>query len=319
MKKTIAIVLMMVLVLTGCASKEKSEFTVGVLNWGEHPALNASLDGMVKGLEEAGVSGRIKVEVKNANEDASNATIIASQFVSEKVDLIYAIATPSAQIALTAVEGTNIPVIFSAVSDAKAAGLVENIAKPEGNITGVSDLPPLEKQVKLMQEMLPEMKTIGILFNTSEVNSQNQIIEVKEIAQGLGLSVLEKGVSNASEIASAATQVATDSDALFIVNDNMIATATGLVVEQALKQNKPVFMAEDGQFDQGIFASDSVSYFNLGKIAGVMIKEILIDGKNIADIPVQTSDDTELSVSKEMAEKLGIEIPQSILERAAVR
>lgn len=319
MKKIITAGIIVLLVLTGCASRPTSEFKVGVIQWGEHPALNESLEGMKEGLIEAGVTDTITVEVKNANEDASNASMIASQFVNDKVDLIFAIATPSAQVAMNAVEGTDIPVVFSAVSDAKAAGLVENPTAPEGSITGVSDLPPLAQQVALMQEMLPTMKNIGILFNTSEVNGQNQIKEIKEIAKPLDLEVVEKGVSSPNEIAQAATQVALDSDALFIVNDNMIATATGLVVQQALKENKPVFMAESGQFDQGIFASDSVSYKKLGIQAGHMIKEILVDNKPIKEIPVQTASSTELFVSEKMADQLGLTIPTSVLERAIVR
>lgn len=319
MKKMLIVLVMVGFLITGCTSKSESEFKVGVIQWGEHPALQDSLDGMKEGLVESGVSKRIHVEVKNANEDASNASMIASQFVSENVDLIFAIATPSAQIALSAVEGTDIPVVFSAVSDPLSAGLVENPDQPEGLITGVSDLPPLEKQVRLMQEMLPTLRRIGILFNTSEINSQNQIEDLKTIANPLGLEIVEQGVSSANEIAQATAQLASSVDALFIVNDNMIATATGLVVQQASKEGKPVFMAESGQFDQGILASDSISYKLLGIQAGHMVKAILIDNTPIASLPVQTASSTELFVSETVAKDLGINIPETILERAILR
>lgn len=318
-KKIGILVVITMLILTGCGSKGSDKFKIKVLQWAEHPALVDSLEGMKKGLEEQGVLDKVEIIEKNANEEAANAMMIANQFVSEKVDLIFAIATPSAQNAMSVVEGMEIPVVFSAVSDAKQAGLVENPDKPEGNVTGVSDLPPLEKQLDLIIEMLPETKNIGVLFNTSEVNGKNQIEELKGFAQGKGVNIVEKGVSAANEIAQAAQQLASQTDTNFIVNDNMIANATALVVDTYKKEGKPVFMAESGQFEQGVFASDSVSYLELGKQAGTMIHEILFNKTAIADLPVQTAKNTQLFVSQKMADALDIQIPASILERSEIR
>ncbi|WP_331836286.1 ABC transporter substrate-binding protein [Erysipelothrix piscisicarius] len=134
------------------------------------------------GLDATGLTEKVSLEVKNANEDVGTANLIANQFVRDAVDLIFVIATPAAQAAMNAVDGTDIPVIFSAVSDAKQAGLVDDLAHPSGNLTGVSDLPPLDTQVALIQEIMPDAKNIGILYNTSEINSRNQIDEVRNIA-----------------------------------------------------------------------------------------------------------------------------------------
>lgn len=317
--KKIILMLIGALVLTGCMDSKQNEMRIGVIQWAEHPALADSLEGFKKGLDDHGLTDKISLEVKNANEDVGTAHLIANQFVRDSVDLIFVIATPAAQAAMNAVEKTEIPVIFSAISDAKQAGLVDDLMQPGGNLTGVSDLPPLSKQVALIKEMLPDAKNIGILFNTSEINSRNQIDEVRGIAQDLEINVIEKGVSQANEIAIATQQLVQETDAIYIVNDNMIAAATGLVVDTANGANKPVFMAEVGQFDQGILASDSVSYKHLGEKAGEMAYEILVNRSAISSIPVYVSEQTELFVSENVASKLGISIPETVRERAVIQ
>lgn len=317
--KKIIMLFVSIFVLTGCGQQQVKEMTIGVIQWAEHPALADSLEGFKEGIESSGLSDIASLEIKNANEDVGTANLIASQFVRDEVDLIYVIATPAAQAAMNAVEGTDIPVIFSAVSDAKEAGLVDNLESPSGNLTGVSDLPPLQKQVALIQEMLPNAERIGILFNTSEINSQNQIHEVREIAASSNLTVIDKGVSNANEIAIAAQQLVKETDTIFIVNDNMIASATGLVVDTANKSKKPVFMAEVGQFDEGILAADSVSYKLLGIKAGEMAHDVLVNQTAISAIPVYFSEETELFVSEQVAENLNIQIPMSVRERAVMK
>ncbi len=317
-KKISVVLFVSLLLLAGCSKKNKDEITIGVLQWAQHPALNDSLEGMMEGLKQAGLENA-NVQVKVVNEDASTATMAASQFVSQGVDLIFTIATPAAQTALVAVENTKIPVVFSAVTDAKAAGLVENVDSPEGAITGVSDLPPVKKQLELMKTMLPEMKKLGILFNTSEANSTSQIEEVKKIASPLGIEIVTQGISKPSELAIATAQITKSVDAIYIIPDNTIASQAGLVVNQASELKVPVFMAESGQFDQGILATDSISYKSLGIQAGIMIKEILVDKKPIQSIPVQTAQETELIISQKMADELGIQIPKELIERAEIR
>lgn len=318
MKKVSVVLLMCIVLITGCSKKSEDEITIGVIQWAQHPALNESLEGMQEGLKSAGLENA-NIQVKIVNEDASTATMAANQFVSQGVDLIFAIATPAAQTALVAVEGTDIPVVFSAVTVAKKAGLVEDVSAPEGNITGVSDLPPVQKQLELMKHMVPNLSNVGILFNTSEANSTSQIEEVKEIAKPLGIEIVVQGISKPNELAMAATQITKSVDAIYIIPDNTIASQAGLVVNQASEQNIPVFMAESGQFDQGILATDSISYKSLGIQSGIMIKEILIDKKAIKDIPVQTAKDTQLIISQTMADSLGIVIPEALKERAEIR
>ena len=317
--KKILMVLLSVMILGACSSQKDDEFVVGVIQWATHPALDDSYEGMVKGLEAKNLTSRIKVIRKNANGLAPDANQIADQFVRDKVDVIFAIATPAAQSAMNAVEGTDIPVIFSAVSDAVDAGLLKSNEKPDGQVSGVSDSAPLKKHLELMKEVIPTLKSVGVLFNTGERNSQLQIEQLHDIAPGLGITIVDKGVSEAGDIGFAAQQLSEETDAMYIITDNLIAGATGLVSDQSSKNGKGVFMAEDGQFDQGVLASDSISYLNLGEKAGLMVGDLLLKNKTIAELPVQHAVETTLMVSQKMADLLGIEFPQSVLDRAVIR
>ncbi|HEY4537566.1 MAG TPA: ABC transporter substrate-binding protein [Erysipelothrix sp.] len=315
MKKNTILLLVIVLLLTGC-KQNKKEFRIGVIQWAEHPALQDSLEGMRLGLEEKNMLKNVEIEVKNAYEDASNAMTIASQFSQKNVDVIYAIATPSAQAAKNGTSKSKIPVIFSAVSDPVEAGLLNHSNHPESHITGVSDLPPLASQIDLITEILGEQVKIGVLYNTSEVNSLNQVKLLEEIVANSETEIITKGISSANELLAASQQLAKTADTLFIQNDNMVASATGLVVEQFKRQGKPVFMAEDGQFDLGILASESVSYLELGKQAGNMIASLLLNEKTIVDMPVQIAQNTKLSINLEIAEELNIKLSRELEERA---
>lgn len=319
MKKTLFILLTLLLLVACGSEKPKSEFTVGAIVWDDHPALNDALDGMVEGLKELGLDDEINVIVKNASNDGANANLIVDQFVNDGVDLIYAIATPAAQTAAGKVDGLDIPVVFNAVTDAVSAGLVKENNNPGVNITGASDAAPLDQQIGLIKEFLPEAKTIGVLYNTSEDNSLHQIESLKDILPKHDLEIEVQGVSNANEIPLALDSIIHKVDTIYIISDNLIAAATAQVVGIANEANKPVFMAEAGQFEHGILASDSISYLNLGKAAATMIKEILVDGKDAAGIAVVIGGETELIVSQKVADLLGIEIPESVLERASIK
>lgn len=321
MKKAIFSLLLVLFLVVGCTTTEKegSSKKIGVVLWGEHPALTDALKGFENGLETLGVKDEVEVIVKNANDDASNATLIVEQFVNDDVDLIYAIATPAAQAAMGATEDTDIPVVFNAVTDAVSAGLVESNEKPGGKVTGVSDMAPTDQQLALIKEFLPESKTVGVLFNTGEDNSRHQIEEIESIISKHGLELVTQGISGTEEIALATEALLTKSDSLFIITDNTVAAATPQVVGIANEANKAVFMAEAGQFEHGILASDSISYVKLGEAAANQAHQIVWENKNPGDIPVVIGGQTELLVSESVAELLEIEIPQSVLERATLK
>lgn len=316
--KKLFLVVVVLLLLVGCSNEKATEFKIGVVQWDKHPALDDSYTGMLEGLEAAGLSGRTEVIHKVANGSAPEADQIIAQFVNEKVDVIYAIATPAAQSALNAVDGTDIKVVFAAVTDPVDANLVNADGTSEV-VTGVSDAAPMEQHIELIKEFIPGATKIGILFKTSEANSLIQIKQLKELAPQLKVEIVDKGVNEHADIPFAASQLSSEVDAFYIITDNLIATAAGLVVSTAAEDGVPVFMAEDGKFDEGILAADSISYGNMGKQAGQMISDILTGAKKVIDMPFEISDETNLIVSQGMADKLGITIPQSILERAEVR
>ncbi len=317
--KKLLVVLMAIGLLVGCSVKDEDKLTIGIINWADHPALNDAKEGFILGLKELGIDKQINIIDKNAFDESSNADMIISQMVADQVDLIYAIATPAAQAAVNATMDSDIPIIFNAVTDPVLAGLVANPNQPEGRVTGISDIVPINKQLALIKEFLPEVVNVGVIFNTGEDNSWSQIQEIEAVIEDIDLKLIKKGITLSSEIALTTEQIIHDADVLYIITDNMVAKATPQVVSIANTKKVPVFMAEAGQFEHGILASDSISYLNLGKQAANMAKAILIDQKAIAEIPVEISLDTELFVSQAVADFLNIEIPESILARAILK
>ena len=319
--KKILLGFLMLMVLVGCGQQNdvNKKFKIGVLQWASHPALDDAHKGLVDGLDALGVLDDFEIDLKIADDDASNANMMVSQFVNDGVDLIYAIATPAAQSALSQTEGTEIPIIFNAVTDAVSAGLVESNENPGGRVSGVSDMAPIDIQLGLIKEFIPEVKSVGVLYNTSEDNSIHQIALIESLISNHGMTLNVQGIAAPGDIALAAEHLVSSSDALYIITDNTVAAATAQVVSIANEVKVPVFMAESGQFDQGILATDSISYHGLGVQASKMVYAILIEGKSPSEIPVEISTSTELLVSEKVAHQLGIEIPDSILERADLR
>lgn len=317
MKKSLILMLLvfMCLVLVGCTSKENTKLKVGVVQWAQHPALQETYDGMVEKVK-AELGEDVEIIHKVADDDASTAQMIVQGFIEDKVDVVYAIATPAAQTAKNLLADTDIPFVFNAVSDPVEAGLVESWAKPNINGTGISDVAPMEKQLELIKEMLPNATKVGVLYNTGEANSLVQIEELVELAPKVGIDIVMKGVSSQSDISLVGENLSKEVDAFYIITDNMIANAAPLVVDLGNRQNIPVFMAEATQIENGVLASESISYFELGEQAGQMIVDILVNGKQASEMAVGKADKTQLVINKSVSEKLNIELPDSIVERA---
>ena len=320
MKKTLICGLSLCLLLAGCGSSSKEEkdktYTIGIVEHTTHPSLDNAIKGFKDSLKKKGI--KVKFVEKNAQGDRGTNDLITKQFVSDEVDLIYAVATPSAAAAVNATMGTDIPVIFNAVTDPtdKNAALIKSMDKPGANVTGISDAAPLEKQVKLIRDFLPEAKTIGMIYNIGEPNGKIQVEQVKKIAPEYGFSIEAKGISQNSEIATAAQQLAETSDCIYNITDNSVVAATASIVDKANQNKIPVFAAEDGQMASGLLASDSISYVALGEQAGAMAYDILVNGKKPADMAVQTAKDTTLYINKKVADMLGIKIPAELDKRA---
>ena len=324
MKKRLLGGLALALVLAGCGNSSGSDdkksdgekvYKIGVVQQMEHPALDSSRKGLEKYLESK-TDAKFEITVKNAQGDNGTADTIAKQFVSDGVDLIYSIGTNASQASVNATTGKETPVVFNAVTDAVEAKLVASNEKPGANVTGVSDAAPLEKQLEMIREFLPDAKKIGMIYNIGEVNGKIQVEQVEKLASKYNFTVEKKGISATTEVATAAEQLAGDVDCIYNITDNMIVSATASITDKANAKKIPVFAAEDGQMNAGLLASDSISYEKLGEQAGSIAYDILVNGKKPADIPVETAKDTALIINKNVAEQLGIKIPDSLAKRA---
>lgn len=290
-------------------------FKIGISQYVEHPALDNARDGFIEGLKEAGFEDgkNVLIEIENAQADFPTTQTIANRFVAEKMDLILAIATPSAQSAAKAT--TEIPIIITAVTDPVGAGLVKSMEKPETNVTGTTDMNPIKEQLALLKEILPDAKNVGILYNAAEANSNVQVEIAKEAAKELGLKIIEATVSNTSEVNQVAQSVAPNVDAFYIPTDNTVASAIGAVVKVSMDEKIPVIGAEKGHVEGGALATLGIDYFQLGKQTGAMAVRIL-NGENPASISIESSKELKLTINKQTADALGLIIPKSVMTRA---
>ncbi|MGL5257656.1 MAG: ABC transporter substrate-binding protein, partial [Proteocatella sp.] len=300
LSKAIAILTTLSLTLTGCssnASENTSENTaegikvkIGITQIVDHPALNASRDGFIERLKELGIDADISMQ--DAQGDVANAQMIAEKFVSDKSDLILAIATPTAQAAQNATKDSKTPVVFTAVSDPVFSGLVENREAPEANITGVTDEVSeenLEEIMNILKSLKPEIESVGIVYNTSESNSQVQIENVEKVAEPMGIKVETVGIASITEINQALESISKKSEALVLINDNMIASSMELVSKTAKEKGLITISAVSSFVDDGSLISVGISYKELGRQAADMAAKILKDKTPINEIPVESS------------------------------
>lgn len=317
--KRLGLVLLALVLLVGCGSKgdqgEGKKYRIGVVQLAEHPSLDATYEGLKSELESKLGKENVSFDYKNAQGEISNADMIVSKFVSDGVDLIYAIATNAAQSAYNGTEGTNIPVVFNAVTDPVDAGIVASLDKPGANVTGVSDLSPLHLQIRVVKDLLPDAKKVGILYNVGESNSPVQIALLKEAVKDLGLEIVDKGVSDQADIPLVAKALSTEVDAFYNITDNMLVQATETLVAIADEAGIPVFATEDGKLEMGLLAAESLSYRRLGEVAADLVIDILVNGKDAGTLPVTLLNETKLYVNKSVAEKLNIQLSQSVLDR----
>lgn len=309
------------LVLTGCAADGGSAgasddtISIGISQIVQHPALDATREGFKQAFADAGyVEGEdITFDEQNAQGEQATATTIAAKFQTDGVDLVLAIATPTAQAAAQSI--ADIPVLFTAVTEPAEAGLVDSWEKPGGNVTGTSDLNPVEQQLELVTEVVPDAKTVGIVYSSGEVNSEVQVELAKEAADKLGLEIKEATVTNSSEVAQA-TESLGDVDAIYIPTDNRVTEGLEAVVQIAEQKQIPLFGAEGGQVERGAVATYGIDYTELGYQTGKMAIEILENGADPAEMPVETLDELSLIVNPAAAERQGVTLPEDLVAEA---
>ncbi|MEE0777384.1 MAG: ABC transporter substrate-binding protein [Bacillota bacterium] len=324
MKKLLALLCALILsalMLASCggddAATEKEQeaemkYTIGIAMFGDHPSLENCKDGFIQGLEEEGIveDENLKIDIQSAQFDTGTANQVAQSMVAQKVDMICAIATPMAQSAFNAAEGTEIPTVFTAVSDPEAAMLTE------GNVTGTSDKLPVEAQLKMIRAMLPEAKSIGILYCTSEANSLSTLETYKELAPQYGFEIVESGISTSADIPLAADNLLLKVDCLTNLTDNTVVGSLQTILDKANKLNIPVFGSEIEQVKNGCVASEGINYVDLGIQTGKMAAKILKGEAKASDIPYETIEESELYVNYEVMKDFGIELPAELAERA---
>lgn len=320
MKKLIALITSIMLAafaFAGCSngktadggkSDSKGKIKIGVIQFGSHSSLDNCYKGVKEALDEA-FGDKADIDLQNGNFDSATCDSIAKNMVAKKYDIIIPIATPAATAAYAAAAGTDIPVVFCAVSDPVAAGLVESVEKPGANCTGTSDILNLDAQVDLIKAMQPEVKKIGVLYTTSEANSVSQLKKLKDIAAKKGVEVVEQGVQSASDVPQAASSLAPKVDCINNFTDNNVVNNITTVFEQANAANIPVYGSEVEQVVKGCLASESIDYVSLGKKTGDIAAKIL-NGEKASDISVATIEETAPVINTDVAEKFGIEIPE---------
>ncbi len=319
--KNLSILLLVValMIVGGVSSLAAAQpLVIGVTQIVEHPALDAARDGFIAALEEAGFKEGEDVvyDLQNAQGDFTNAISIAQKFKDDEVDMIVAIATPTAQAALQV--NKEIPIVINAVTDPVAASLAKSWKSSGNNLTGMSDAAPNKQQVELIPRFLPEAKNVGTIYNAGEANSVVQIEVAKETCKELGLNLIEVVVSNSSEVLMAAQSLAGRVEAIYIVTDNTVVSALESVIKVCNQEKIALILADPSTVDKGALASYGIDYYSLGKKSGEIALQI-IKGAKPSDIPIQTitdPKDLQFVVNLDAAKILGISISEEIIKEA---
>ena len=287
------------------AADGEKTYRIGVLQLVEHEALDAANRGFVEALDESGLS--YEIDQQNAQGDQSACQTIASKLVGDCDDLILAIATPAVEACAGATE--EIPIIGTAVTDFAAAELVESNEAPGTNVTGTSDRTPVEDQIRMLHTVLPEVKTVGVMWCTAESNSVLQARLAHEACERYGIEAVDYTVSSSNEIQSVAESMAGKVDAIYAPTDNVISAGMSTVAMVAHDNDIPVVVGEEGEFAEGVLCTYTISYEELGRLAGQMAVRILTGGEDPATMPIEyyPSDKLRLLYDKERAAELGID------------
>lgn len=287
-------------------------YTVSVNQFVEHPALDAVLKGFQDNMKDLGLEANYNVHIAQAN--MGTTTQIASQILGEKPSLVLAIATPSAQACAQKIK--DIPVLATAVTDFVGAGLVKDMQKPGGNVSGMTDMSPIKEQVELIQEFIPGIKKLGVIYNAGEANSVTLVNVLKDVCKEKGIAVEEATVANSSGVYQAAKSLVGRCEAVYIPTDNTVVSALESAIKVATETKMPIFSADNDSVERGTVASLAVDYYRMGRQTAEMAKRILVEGADPASMPVESLKDLMIYVNPKAAKAMGVEVPKAVLERA---
>ncbi|MEX2784771.1 ABC transporter substrate-binding protein [Streptococcus sp. H49] len=301
------------LLLAACSQKSDSSKTaasdakhIGILQYVEHESLTAARKGFIDELEQEGyVDGdNIVIDYENAQGDQANLQTISESLVQDN-DLVLGIATPAAQALATA--SSDVPILFTAVTDPVSAKLVDSMEKPGSNVTGTSDLSPIDKQVELLQEVLPDVKKVGIMYTTNERNSEVQVEDAKKAFKAAGIETVVKGISSTNDVQDTAKSLMNQTEVLFIPTDNTIVSSISLITDLSKEMKVPVVGGSADVVESGVLFSYGADYEALGRQTAQLAVKIL-EGEEPDKIAAEYPDTLQVVVNDEMAETLGIDI-----------
>ncbi len=290
---------------------------ISVSQFVEHPALDAVLKGFQDYMKEKGIS--VDYAVHNAQANMATATQIASQIMGEKPDLILSIATPTSQACAQAMKKSphmqKTPFLFTAVTDPLAAGLVKDLTRPGGNITGVSDMLPVDKHMWMVKRFLPNMKRLGIMYNSGEANSKVTVDTIHKEGKKIDIDVTDATVFKSSEVYQAAKSLIGRVDAIFIPTDNTVVSALESAIKVCIQNKMPLFCADVNSVARGAVAAMGFDYYKHGYQTGAMAQRIL-EGADPAETPVETQKELQLHLNLRYANLMGVKVPKALLEMA---
>lgn len=305
--------LFIILSLLSC--KKTSQIKIGVLQLIEHNALDSAYKGFVDGLKEAGYEDgkNIIIDYQNAQGEQANCITIGQKFINDKSDLILAIATPAAQAIANMTK--DIPILITAVTDPADSKLVADNNAPGGNVTGTSDLTPVEAQIELLKEIIPNVKTVGLLYCSSEQNSVFQINIAKKKLDAMGIKYIDIAISNLNEIQQVIQNIIGKVEAIYTPTDNMIANGMATVALMTEPAKLPVICGEGGMTMLGGTATYGINYYELGKLTSTQAVSILKGDKKTSEIPIEYLQKFDLVVNTNMIESIGLTIPESLYNK----
>lgn len=327
MKKFMSVMMagMMMATIAGCSNgtEQKSgsadsagKLQIGVVQIMEHTSLDTIRESFLAEMESLGYGeDKVEFDIQNAQGEQTNLSSICKKFVGDNVDMIVAIATPTAQAA--AASTSDIPIVFSAVTDPVEAKLVADPEHSDKNLTGTSDAIPVDEVMQLCQKLTPDVKKIGFMYTTSEINSQVTAEKAIQEAEKMGYETQLMTISEVSELQQAAQSLAQNVDAIYVPIDNTIAQAMKVLAQVGLDYKIPIYTGADSMVQDGGFATVGIEYDKLGQQTAKMAKSIL-EGTPVSEVPVETLDEFGTFINKSTAEAIGVEIPAEIADNATL-
>ena len=293
------------------------ELTISISQFVDHPALNAVLKGFQDDLAENGIVPKYKIY--NGHGNMSTVGQISTQIISDRPDMIVAIATPSAQACARIYEKNknmaDTPMVFTAITDPLAAGLVDNYDRPGKSITGVSNRLPMDKHMEMVLRFIPDLKNLGVRYNSGEVNSVSNVKRIKEAAATLGFNIVDGAVTNTADVYQATQSLVGEVDAIYVPTDNTVISALESVIKVSEQVDIPLFTADTDSVKRGAIAAMGFDYYLHGKQTGALARRI-IAGENPGNIPVEFQKDLSFHVNPEAAKRMGLEVEQAIIDSA---